>query len=186
MRVMERSMRLRAAAGGGQSADGVEPAELGQASGEAGRASSEALVPAGAGGDTGPRINPFWSERVQDEARLQAARPDFLGRILEDGGERGSRAIELAPTRPPRSFGPSEQGAQVRSSSEPTRKTASRAAAAHDHPREGQTAGFGVDQARGESIGSDSVEGESSGLRPGERLILTEMNGFVEVALSSE
>ena len=125
-------------------------------------------------------INPFWSERVQDEARLQAARPDFLGRILEDGGERGSRAIEPAPTGPPRSFGPLEQGAQVRSSSEPTRETASRAAAAHDHPREGQTAGFGIDQARGESIGSDSVEGESSGLRPGERLILTEMKDLLK------
>ena len=41
-------------------------------------------------------FHPFWSEKMQDEARLRAARPEDLGQLGEGSGN-GSSSTELRP-----------------------------------------------------------------------------------------
>ena len=67
--------------------------DAGELAVEAGQASQRTLeTEAGSGGEravlaaNAAAISPFWSSRAQDEARLRAARPDFLGSAGEEVG----------------------------------------------------------------------------------------------------
>ncbi|CAE7876436.1 GIP, partial [Symbiodinium necroappetens] len=98
-------------------------------------------------------VNPFWSQRMQDEARLAAARPVHLDETASDSTE--MRQLEDSsfpvPKSGPVSFGP------------PCGDT-------------GDNLGVA---AASSSVGND----QPPGLRPGERVILTEMKGLMETIM---
>ncbi|CAE7861966.1 GIP, partial [Symbiodinium microadriaticum] len=114
--------------------------------------SSENPANAAAGSVNLP-VNPFWSQRMQDEARLAAARPAHLDETASDSTE--MRQLEdssfAAPKSSPVSFGP------------PSGDT-------------GDNLGVA---AASTSVGND----QPPGLRPGERIILTEMKGLMETIM---
>ncbi|OLQ05239.1 Copia protein [Symbiodinium microadriaticum] len=114
--------------------------------------SSENPANAAAGSVNLP-VNPFWSQRMQDEARLAAARPAHLDETASDSTE--MRQLEdssfAAPKSSPVSFGP------------PCGDT-------------GDNLGVA---AASTSVGND----QPPGLRPGERIILTEMKGLMETIM---
>ena len=114
--------------------------------------SSENPANAAAGSVNLP-VNPFWSQRMQDEARLAAARPAHLDESASDSTE--MRQLEDSsfpvPKSSPVSFGP------------PCGDT-------------GDNLGIA---AASTSVGND----QPPGLRPGERVILTEMKGLMETIM---
>ena len=98
-------------------------------------------------------FHPFWSEKMQDEARLRAARPEDLGQLGEGSGN-GSSSTELRPDaehNPPRgepiSYGPIG-GSSARAGEDP------------GHPE------------------GSSVE-VRAGMRPGERLVVQTMKDML-------
>ena len=98
-------------------------------------------------------FHPFWSEKMQDEARLRAARPEDLGQLGEGSGN-GSSSTELRPDaehNPPRgepiSYGPIG-GSSARAGEDP------------GHPE------------------GSSVE-VRAGMRPGERLVVQSMKDML-------
>ena len=106
-----------------------------------------------AAGNVNLPVNPFWSQRMQDEARLAAARPAHLDETASDSTE--MRQLDDSsfpvPKSSPVSFGP---------------------------PREEAGDNLGV------ATSSTSVwDNQATGLRPGERIILTEMKGLMETIM---
>ena len=104
-------------------------------------------------GNVNMPVNPFWSQRMQDEARLAAARPAHLDETASDSTE--MRQLDDSsfpvPKSSPVSFGP---------------------------PREEAGDNLGV------ATSSTSVgDNQATGLRPGERIILTEMKGLMETIM---
>ena len=109
---------------------------------------------AGATGNLGAQVNPFWSQKIQDEARLAAARPAHLDETASGSTE--MRQLEdstlPAPKSDPVSFGP---------------------------PR----GGSGEDQGAASAPSASVEDQQPSGLRPGERRILTEMKDLMEIIM---
>ncbi|CAE7864076.1 hypothetical protein AK812_SmicGene16585 [Symbiodinium microadriaticum] len=135
------------------------------------------------------RANPFWSERMKEEARLRAARPVSLNEAVT-GSEQTSASTELravddavglhpVPQGPPQVFGPyddtSAAGPEERSG-----KGRGQTASVED-----RSEGAGV-RTTAAATGSEvaSIEPaaalQSPGLRPAERQILTQMKELME------
>ena len=122
---MDPDMRKRMGKGSGDEVrsieERVEPADRGEAEpgrdvlrdgedtserrvlGEVPGDSAEAIEEANAG----LGVNPFWSQRAQDEARLQAARPHHLEEAASDSTEMRLHDEHPMPAGTPVSFGPS-------------------------------------------------------------------------------
>ena len=85
---------------------------LGNVSGNSAEAIEEA--------NAGLVVNPFWSQRAQDEARLQAARPHHLEEAASDSTEMRLHDEHPMPVGTPVSFGPSASSNPLGSGNEAT------------------------------------------------------------------
>ena len=151
---------------------GVARESADKASGK-GRGETKASVDDGVSAASGSVVNPFWSERAQAEARLVASRPDFLGEVTgQNSGGPSSTSTELRPA-------------------EDTLVVPSGAVEANrgvvEHPV-GEPISFGPPAAvhttiRGRAAATDP-QTEELGLRPGERQVLTEMKGILEMLVA--
>ena len=155
------------------------------AEGTAGEGAQEVALTAA--GDAMARenpVNPFWSERMQEEARLRAARPAFLNEAAT-GSEQTSASTELravedagglpqAPQGPPQVLGPPDDTLAVGSVGR-LGKGRGQSASSGEQPH-------GAATAPGSEVESNETAAaiQPPGLRPAERQILTQMKGLLE------
>ncbi|CAE6971420.1 unnamed protein product [Symbiodinium natans] len=155
------------------------PDQRGVARASAGRVSGKGQGETAASADEGEltaaeaAVNPFWSERAQAEVQLALARPDFLGEVTgQNSGGPSSTSTEMRPANET----PEVPGSAVE---------ARRAVA--EHPV-GPPVSLGPPAAvtttiSGQAVAEEPQPGEP-GLRPGERQILTEMKGILEMLVA--
>ncbi|CAE7273806.1 GIP [Symbiodinium sp. CCMP2592] len=145
--VRDVSREVELEAGPLQIGDGAEGAAEGHVT------ESVSEITAGAAETLGVQMNPFWSQKIQDEARLAAARPAHLDETASDSTE--MRQLEETalpvPKSSPVSFGPSHVGSGIQ----------------------------GATSASSASVENQ----QAPGLRPGERRILTEMKDLMETIM---
>ena len=155
------------------------------AEGTAGESAQEVALTAA--GDAMARenpVNPFWSERMQEEARLRAARPAFLNEAAT-GSEQTSASTELravedagglpqAPQGPPQVLGPPDDTLAFGSVGR-LGKGRGQSASSGEPPH-------GAATAPGSEVESNETAAaiQPPGLRPAERQILTQMKGLLE------